>query len=34
MCTSIALTVEMSRNTANRSVLSDVPASQSAPAKK
>jgi preprotein translocase subunit SecG len=34
MCTSIALTVVMSHNTANRSVLSDVPNSQSAPAKK
>jgi preprotein translocase subunit SecG len=34
MCTSVALTVVMSHNTANRSVLSDVPASQSTPAKK
>jgi preprotein translocase subunit SecG len=34
MITSIALTVVMSHNTANRSVLSDVPASQSTPAKK
>lgn len=34
MCTSIALTVVMSHNTANRSVLSDVPSSQSTPAKK
>ena len=34
MCTSIALTVVMSHNTANRSVFSDVPASQSTPAKK
>jgi preprotein translocase subunit SecG len=34
MCTSIALTVVMSHNTSNRSVLSDVPSSQSTPAKK
>jgi preprotein translocase subunit SecG len=34
MLTSIALTVVMSRSTSNRSVLSDVPSSQSAPAKK
>jgi preprotein translocase subunit SecG len=34
MITSIALTVVMSHNTANRSVLSDVPSSQSTPAKK
>jgi len=34
MLTSIALTVMMSRSTSNRSVLSDVPSSQSTPAKK
>jgi preprotein translocase subunit SecG len=34
MLTSIALTVVMSRSTSNRSVLSDVPSSQSTPAKK
>jgi preprotein translocase subunit SecG len=34
MCTSIALTIVMSHSTANRSVLSDVPSSQSTPAKK
>jgi preprotein translocase subunit SecG len=34
MLTSIALTVVMSRTTSNRSVLSDVPSSQSTPAKK
>jgi preprotein translocase subunit SecG len=34
MLTSIALTIVMSRTTSNRSVLSDVPSSQSTPAKK
>ena len=34
MLTSIALTVAMSHNSANRSVLSNVPSSQSTPAKK
>jgi preprotein translocase subunit SecG len=34
MLTSIALTVVLSRTTGNRSVLSDVPSSQSTPAKK
>jgi preprotein translocase subunit SecG len=34
MCTSIALTIVMSHSSTNRSVLSDVPSSQSTPAKK
>lgn len=34
MLTSIALTVVLSRSSSNRSVLSDVPSSQSTPAKK
>ena len=34
MVTSIALTVVLSRSSSNRSVLSDVPSSQSTPAKK
>jgi preprotein translocase subunit SecG len=34
MLTSIALTVVMSRSNSSRSVLSDVPSSQSTPAKK
>lgn len=34
MITSIALTVVLSRSSSNRSVLSDVPNSQSTPAKK
>jgi preprotein translocase subunit SecG len=34
MVTSIALTVMLSRSSSSRSVLSDVPSSQSAPAKK
>ena len=34
MLTSIALTVVLSRSTGSRSVLSDVPSSQSTPAKK
>ncbi len=34
MITSIALTVVLSRSSSNRSVLSDVPSSQSTPAKK
>ena len=34
MVTSIALTVVLARSSSNRSVLSDVPSSQSTPAKK
>jgi preprotein translocase subunit SecG len=34
MCTSIALTIVMSHSSTNRSVLSDVPSTQSTPAKK
>jgi preprotein translocase subunit SecG len=34
MLTSIALTIALSRSNAHRSVLSDVPSSQSTPAKK
>jgi preprotein translocase subunit SecG len=34
MCTAIALTITMSHSSGNHSVLSDVPSSQSTPAKK